>query len=102
MRWNRAGNQREHLIPENHRVIMPREQGKRTRNVRRPNPNRVEPVRSDGRPGFEETFEGTSDIPPSCVDLSPRLPDVVVRELERFLRFNETTTKELCSRAGGT
>ena len=81
---------------------MPREQGKHTRDIRRPNPNRVEPVRSDRSPRLEEAFEGTANVPSSCVDLPPCLPDVVVCEFERLLGFNKPMTEKLCSRAGDT
>ena len=97
-----TGNQRDHLIPENHRITTPRGKGKHTRDIRGPNPNGIESVRSDRRPRFEETFEGTTNIPSSCVDLSPCLPDVVVREFERFLRFDKPVTEELRSRTGDT
>lgn len=60
----------------------------------------MEPICSDRCPGLEKTFEGTTDISPSRVDLFPCLPDVVVRELERFLRLDRAVTKERRFRTG--
>ena len=60
---------------------------KHTGDIRRPNPNCVEPVRPDRSPGLEKTFEGTANVSSPAVDFSPCLPDVVVCELERLLRL---------------
>ena len=72
----------------------------RTWGIRRPNSNCVEPVCSDGCSGPKETFKSAADVSPSGVDLSPCLPDVVVRELERFLRLYGAVAEKLRVRAG--
>ena len=90
-----TGNQRENRVAENHKNGQ-----KRTRDICGPNTNRFEPVRSDSCPGPEQTFKGTPEIPPSRINLSPRLPDVVTRELERFLRLYVAVSEERSFRTG--